>query len=79
MQVLDGRRKSFPLRLSRSVRAEAEQLSNREGISINQFIVLAVAEKIARLEHFLSPRQLPSSPGSLISDVNHITSSKSGL
>ena len=41
----------FPLRLMPSVRQGAEKLSAREGVSLNQFINVAVAEKLAHLEH----------------------------
>ncbi len=41
----------FPLRLMPSVRQTAEVFSEKEGISLNQFINVAVAEKLARLEH----------------------------
>ena len=41
----------FPLRLMPSVRKTAEAFSEREGVSLNQFINLAVAEKLAHLEH----------------------------
>jgi len=47
--------KTFPLRLSASSRRRAIDLANEEGISLNQFIVLATVEKIARLE-FLTER-----------------------
>ena len=43
--------KSFPLRLPRSMRLIADDLAEREGISLNQFISLAIAEKITRLEN----------------------------
>lgn len=42
---------SFPLRLSPSVRMQATDLARLEGISLNHFISLAVAEKISRMEH----------------------------
>jgi hypothetical protein len=42
---------SFPLRLSPSVRIQATELARQEGISLNHFISLAVAEKISRMEH----------------------------
>jgi hypothetical protein len=42
---------TFALRLMSSVRRGAEAISTREGVSLNQFINLAVAEKVARLEH----------------------------
>ena len=41
----------FPLRLMPSVRKVAEQISQREGVSLNQFINVAVAEKLAHLQH----------------------------
>ena len=41
----------FPLRLMPSVRRTAEAFSEKEGVSLNQFINLAVAEKLAHLEH----------------------------
>ena len=41
---------SFPLRLPHSMRKQANELAHREGLSLNQFISLAVAEKITRLE-----------------------------
>jgi len=41
----------FPLRLMPSVRRAAENISKREGVSLNQFINVAVAEKLAHLKH----------------------------
>jgi hypothetical protein len=41
----------FPLRLMPSVRRTAEEFSEKEGVSLNQFINVAVAEKLAHLEH----------------------------
>jgi HicB family len=43
--------KKFPLRLMPSVRKVAEDVSQKEGVSLNQFINLAVAEKVAHLQH----------------------------
>jgi hypothetical protein len=40
----------FPLRLPRSTRYSAVDIANAEGLSLNQFIALAVAEKIVRME-----------------------------
>ncbi|WP_263356062.1 toxin-antitoxin system HicB family antitoxin [Acidicapsa ligni] len=45
------RRQCFPLRLSPSMRHEANDLAHQEGISLNHFISLAIAEKISRMEH----------------------------
>jgi hypothetical protein len=38
---------TYPLRLPRSVKAEVERRAKEEGISINQFVATAVAEKLA--------------------------------
>ncbi len=41
----------FPLRLMPSVRRTAQAYSEKEGVSLNQFINVAVAEKLAHMEH----------------------------
>lgn len=41
---------TYPLRLPRSIRAGVERASKRDGVSINQFVSIAVAEKLAMLE-----------------------------
>ncbi len=52
----------FPLRLMPSVRRNAEAFSDKEGVSLNQFINVAVAEKLAHLEHdeWMQKRKQPS-------------------
>ena len=52
----------FPLRLMPSVRRVAENFSQKEGVSLNQFINVAVAEKLAHLQHeeWLAHRPKPS-------------------
>jgi hypothetical protein len=40
---------TYPLRLPKSVKAEAEALCKADGTSRNQFVAIAVAEKIAVL------------------------------
>lgn len=49
---IPGKVGTFPLRLPRTTRFQANELAQREGLSLNHFISLAVAEKIARLEDF---------------------------
>jgi hypothetical protein len=44
-------RRSFPLRLSKSMRLQANDLARIEGLSLNQFILVAIAEKVGRMEH----------------------------
>jgi hypothetical protein len=38
---------TYPLRLPRSVKSAVEKLAREEGISMNQFVATAVAEKLA--------------------------------
>jgi len=40
----------FPLRLPVSLKNEIERLSKRDGTSMNQFLVIAAAEKLAAME-----------------------------
>ena len=53
--------KTFPLRLPVSTRLQADELARREGLSLNQFISLAVAEKVTRLENCVCPDE-PGKP-----------------
>ena len=46
---------SFPLRLAASLKRQAQLLASRDGVSLNHFISLAVAEKISRLGAGSSP------------------------
>lgn len=41
---------TYPLRLPRSIRAGVEAAAKREGTSINQFVSIAVAEKLTILQ-----------------------------
>lgn len=43
------RASSYPLRLPLSLKAAVEKLSRKDGTSINQFVVVAVAEKVAAM------------------------------
>ena len=38
---------TYPLRLPRSIKAEVERRARQDGISVNQFVATAVAEKLA--------------------------------
>ena len=40
---------TYPLRLPKSVKAAAERVARDEGISLNQFVATAVAEKLSAL------------------------------
>ena len=48
---------SFPLRLSPHLREQATEIARREGVSLNHFVGLAIAEKLSRMEHDLWRRQ----------------------
>ena len=41
---------SYPLRLPQSLKEAVHQAAERDGISVNQFITLAVAEKLAAID-----------------------------
>lgn len=47
---MDQKKRSFPLRLPVSLRRQATDLAEGDGISLNQFIGIAVAEKIGHME-----------------------------
>ena len=40
---------TYPLRLPRSVKAEVERRAKADGISVNQFVATAVAEKLSAM------------------------------
>lgn len=40
---------TYPLRLPRSVKAAVTRIAKEEGISVNQFVATAVAEKLAAM------------------------------
>lgn len=40
---------TYPLRLPASVKAAAEKLAKEDGVSLNQFVATAVAEKLAAM------------------------------
>jgi hypothetical protein len=48
-EVSMATRSNYALRLSASLKAEAERLAAADGTTLNQFINIAVAEKIAAL------------------------------
>lgn len=40
---------TYPLRLPRSVKAAVEKIAREEGVSLNQFVATAVAEKLSAM------------------------------
>jgi hypothetical protein len=53
------RQSTYPLRLPYSIKAEVERLAKQDGISVNQFIATAVAEKLSamRTAEFFAERR----------------------
>ena len=68
----------FPLRLMPSVRRVAENFSQKEGVSLNQFINVAVAEKLAHLQHEEWLAHRPKSSAALIGKALGILDHPSG-
>lgn len=46
MKAVPSKQTSFPLRLPPGIRSRIERLAESEGISLNQFIALTLAEKL---------------------------------
>jgi hypothetical protein len=60
---------SYPLKLPSSVKAAAARLAKADGVSLNQFIAVAVAEKVGVMEtarEFLARRAGPAKPEDLL-------------
>ena len=73
MSKTKGRAK-YPLVLLRSVKAAAHRLATEDGVSLNQFIAVAVAEKIGAVEtaaEFLRRRAGDSKPEDLLTFVRN--------
>jgi hypothetical protein len=47
---MKARASQYPLRLPRSLKASAKVIAELDGLSLNQFICLAVAEKVQQFE-----------------------------
>ena len=48
--MMKSSQSTYPLRLPRSVKAEVERRAKADGVSINQFVATAVAEKLAVMD-----------------------------
>ena len=60
---------SYPLKLPASVKMAAQRLAKEDGVSLNQWIAVAVAEKIGAVETaaaFLSRRAGNAKPADLL-------------
>ena len=62
-------RKAYPLKLPASIKNAAAQLAKADGVSLNQFIAAAVAEKVGSLrtvDAFLAERVGRAKPKDLL-------------
>jgi hypothetical protein len=60
---------AYPLKMPHSVKAAAARLAKADGVSLNQFIAVAVAEKVGTLEtaaEFLRRRAGKAKPADLL-------------
>ena len=49
----------YPLNLPAELKQEAEQIAERQGVSLNQFVLWAVAEKVGSLKQSLDDPRFP--------------------
>ncbi len=63
---------TYPLRLPRSIKAAAENMARTEGISMNQFVATAVAEKLSVLStaKFFQERAARAKPDAIDKILN---------
>ncbi|MHB1642298.1 MAG: hypothetical protein ACYCS8_06515 [Acidithiobacillus sp.] len=62
-------RTSYPLKLPTSIKQAAQRLAQEDGVSLNQWISVAVAEKIGTVEtaaSFLQKRAGQSTPADML-------------
>lgn len=62
-------RSAYPLKLPASVKAAAQRLAKEDGVSLNQFISAAVAEKVGSVESaeaFLKQKAGKAKPADLL-------------
>jgi len=60
---------AYPLKMPSSVKAAAARLAKADGVSLNQFIAVAVAEKVGAMEtaaEFLRRRSGKAKPADLL-------------
>ena len=67
---------ALSLRLPKSLHKQLKELAQEEGISVNQFIVLAVAEKVASIStiEYLEKRASRGSREKLLAVLNKVPS-----
>ena len=71
--MTDARRYKYPLQLPASLKDTAARLAREDGVSLNQWIVAAVAQKIGAVETaetFLRERARRAASGDLVRYLN---------
>ena len=65
---------ALSLRLPKSLHEQLKELAQEEGVSVNQFVMLAVAEKVASLStiEYLQKRAQRGSRETLLSILNKV-------
>lgn len=67
-------RTSYPLKLPHSLKVAAQRLAKEDGVSLNQWIAVAIAEKVGAMEtasHFLNRISEGASPSDLLPFLNN--------
>jgi len=70
---------SYPLKMPQSVKAAAARLAKADGVSLNQFIAVAVAEKVGAMEtaaEFLKRRAGKAKPSDLAKFLRGVPNAK---
>jgi hypothetical protein len=70
---------AYPLKMPQSVKAAASRLAKADGVSLNQFIAVAVAEKVGTLEtaaEFLRRRSGKAKPTDLLPHLRRAPATK---
>jgi hypothetical protein len=64
---------SYPLKLPTSIKDDAQRLAKADGVSLNQWIASAVAQKVGvceTVDHFLAARAGTATPKDLLAILN---------
>ena len=72
---------AYPLKMPHSVKAAAARLAKADGVSLNQFIAVAVAEKVGTLETaaaILRQRSGKAKPADLLRYLRNAPASEPG-
>ena len=68
---------AYPLKLPESIKREAQRLAKEDGVSLNQWIAVAVAQKVGSVQtaaEFLRERAQYARPGALMETLAKVKS-----